>query len=584
MTKESNKKKHSHSSPGQGSKRGAFKSIYHLLMVLAVIVVVNMVADKWFFRIDLTSEKRYTLADITKSFLKSMDDDVLIKVYLAGDLNPGFKRLSRATKEMLDEFDVYTSSLQYEFIDPGKGTRKEKKEFVERLEKLGLQPYPVIETKEDGRKTKSYVFPYAIIYFQGKEIPVNLLDNIRGMSGQENLNHSVEGLEFKLINTLRKLTTKEKPAIAFLEGQGELDELDVIDITRELSQNYRIERGRLSGDATELDKYRAVIIAKPHIPFSERDKFIIDRYLMNGGSLLWLVDAVNITLDSLKRHPQTMGMWAELNLDDILFKYGVRINPVLIEDIQAGRIPLNMAPAGNPPKFVPVPWLYYPLLTPNQSQPVSRNINLVRGEFVSYIDTVGEGLKLTRSPLLHTSRFTKASQVPVLVSLFSVNQKPRREEFNRSFLPVAYALQGEFPSVFARRPVPKGITNLKGNVPLSSKPTKMIVVADGDIIRNEVKFKDTDPKILPLGYDELTHQTYGNKQFIINAVDYLCDDEGWMELRSRSLTLRLLDKEKISDEISFWKWLNVVVPVLIVILSGIVYILIRKRKYARKKE
>ena len=558
------------------------KSIYHLILILAVIVAVNFIADKWFFRIDLTSEKRYTLADITKSFLKSMDDDILVKVYLDGDLNPGFKRLSRATKEILDEFEVYAPSLHYEFIDPGKGTRKEKKAFINRIEKMGLQPYPVIETKEDGRKTKSFVFPYAIIYFKGKEIPVNLLDNIQGLSGQENLNHSIEGLEFKLINTLRKLTAKEKPAIAFLEGHGELDELDVIDITRELSQNYKVERGRLSGDATELDKYKAVIIAKPHKPFSERDKFIIDRYLMNGGSLLWLVDAVNITLDSLVRNPETMGMWAELNLDDILFKYGVRINPVLIEDIQAGRIPVNLAPAGSPPKFVPVPWLFYPLLTPSQSNPVSRNINLVRGEFVSFIDTVGENLKVTRLPLLRTSKFTKATQVPVMVSLFSVNQKPKREEFNRSFLPVAYAMQGEFPSVFAHRPVPKGITNLKGNTPLVSKETKMVVVADGDIIRNDVKFKDTDPKILPLGYDELTHQTYGNKQFIINAVDYLCDDEGWMELRSRSFTLRLLDKEKLSDEITFWKWLNVTIPVILVILAGIIFIFIRKRKYSKR--
>ena len=558
------------------------KSIYHLIIAFAVIVAINFIADKWFFRIDLTSEKRYTLADITKSFLRSMDDDILVKVYLDGDLNPGFKRLSRSAKEMLDEFQVYAPSLHYEFIDPGEGTRKERKAFVEHLEKMGLQPYPVIETKEDGRKTKSFVFPYAIIYFEGKEVPVNLLDNIQGLSGQENLNHSIEALEFKFVNTLRKLTTKEKPAIAFLEGHGELDELDVIDITRDLSQNYRVERGKLSGDATELDKYKAVIIAKPHIPFSERDKFIIDRYLMNGGSILWLVDAVNITLDSLRKHPETMGMWAQLNLDDILFKYGVRINPVLIEDIQAGRIPVNLAPAGSPPRFVPVPWLYDPLLTPSQAHPVSRNINLVKGEFVSFIDTVGENLKVTRSPLLHTSRFTKVSQVPVMVSLFSVNQKPKREEFNRSFLPVAYAMQGEFPSVFVHRPVPKGVTNLKGSAPPISKPTKMIVVADGDIIRNDVKFKDTDPKILPLGYDELTHQTYGNKQFIINSVDYLCDDEGWMALRSRSFTLRLLDKEKLSDEVMFWKWLNVAVPVLLVVLAGIIFIFIRKRKYTKR--
>ncbi len=559
------------------------KGIYHLIITLAIIAAINFIADSWFFRVDLTSEKRYTLTNVTKSFLKSLDDDILIKVYLTGDLNPGFKRLSKATKEMLDEFEVYSSSLLYEFIDPNKGTRKEKQAFAEYLEKIGLQPYPVIETKEDGRKTQSYVFPYAIVFFEGKEIPVNLLDNIQGVSGQENLNRSIEGLEFKLINTLRKLVTKDKPAIAFLEGHGELDELDVIDITHELSQNYRVERGKLSGDAAELDNYKAIIIAKPHIRFTERDKFIIDRYLMRGGRILWLVDAVNITLDSLVKSPQTMGMWADLNLDDILFRYGIRINPVLIEDIQAGRIPINMAPAGSTPKFVPVPWLYSPLLTPSQSHPVSRNINLIRADFVSFIDTVGENINLLRTPLLRTSQFTKASQVPVIVSLTSVNQKPKREEFNRSFLPVAYALQGKFPSVFANRPVPKGIQNYTDTLSPLSRSTKMIVVADGDIIRNDVKFKESNPQILPLGYDELTHQTYGNKQFIVNSIDYLCDDEGWMELRSRSFTLRLLDKEKLSTKTTFWKWLNVTIPVLIVVFSGILFIIIRRKRYAKNE-
>ncbi len=559
------------------------KSILHLIITLVIILAVNLIADSWFFRIDLTSEKRYTLTNITKAFIKSLDEDILIKVYLSGDLNPGFKRLSKATKEMLDEFEVSSSSLQYDFIDPGEGTKKERKIFAEYLEKMGLQPYPVIETKEDGRKTQSYVFPYAIIYLNGKEIPVNLLDNIQGVSGQENLNRSIEGLEFKLINTLRKLVIKDKPAIAFIEGHGELDELDVIDITHELSQNYRVERGHLSGDVTELNNYKAIIIAKPHKPFSEKEKFVIDKYLMQGGSILWLVDAVNITLDSLIKSTQTMGAWAQLNLDDILYRYGVRINPVLIEDIQAGRIPINLAPAGSTPKFVPVPWLYSPLLIPSQSSPVSRNINLVRADFASYIDTVGENLQLIRTPLLRTSQFTKTTQVPILVTLASVNQKPRKEEFNKSFLPVAYSLQGKFPSVFANRPVPKGIKNNTDTSTPLSRSTKMIVVADGDIIRNDVKFKDSNPRILPLGYDELTHQTYGNKQFIINAIDYLCDDEGWMELRSRSFTLRLLDKEKLSSETSFWKWINVIIPVLMVVILGIIFIFIRKKRYTKKR-
>ncbi len=563
------------------SQSNKSKDIWQLLLILVVVLLVNIVSFNWFFRVDMTSEKRYTLSDKTKSFLEDLDGAVYVKVYLEGDLNVGFKKLSQASKEMLDEFRVYAgSNVEYSFIDPMEGNSKEQKERLEELEQLGMAPQQVFEASEDGRNTRSLVYPYALVYYNGKQLPIRLLENIQGNSGAENLNRSIEALEYKLADAFRRLTSTEKPKIAFLEGHGELDELDVVDITDYLSQFYQVDRGVLGNDPNILDPYKAIIIAKPQSKFSESDKFIIDQYFMKGGSVLWLVDAVNVTVDSLRKTGESIGLLSDYNIDDQLFKYGVRINPDLIEDIQAGMIPVSVAKPGQQQSIVPAPWLFNPLLQPQSSSEVTRNLNVVASEFVSSIDTVNTSLDIKRQVLLRTSQYSKLNQVPVFIALAMVNLKPDRAEFVHSYLPVAVAQEGKFKSIFENRLVPSNITP-KPQVITESKNSKMIVVADGDIIKNKVRFKDTNPKILPLGYDEMTNQTFGNKDFIANAVNYLCDDEGWMQLRNRSYSLRLLDKSKIADNSLYWKLLNLLLPLFILLILAVLMFGYRKYRYRR---
>lgn len=555
------------------------KDISRLAVVVLALLALNWLAAQWFFRIDLTTEKRYTLSDNSKNFLRSLDKELQVTLYLDGELNPGFKQLSRATTEMLDEFKMFGGKVNYSLVDPNTGTNAQKKSLYEGLQKLGCEPVPVFETAEDGRNIRSMVFPFAVVSIGDKKMAVNLLDNIQGYSGAENLNKSAEGLEYKLMEAFRKITVTEKPRIAFLEGHGELDELDVMDATRALSEFYRVERGQITDNATILDAYKVLIIAKPQSPFNEKEKYVIDQYLMHGGRILWMVDAVTVTLDSLTHTTSTMGLMSDFNIADQLFKYGVRINPNLIEDIQAAQIPINTASVGSAPKFVPAPWLFSPLLQPNDGHTISRNINLVKGEFVSSIDTVGEDLKLKRKVLLNTSRFTKIDPVPVFVSLALVNEQPKRNEFNNKFVPVAVAEEGIFPSVFQNRPVPASLSNNKNRL-YESVPTRMVVVADGDLAKNPVRQRHTNPQIIPLGFDELSGQTFGNKDFVVNAVNYLSDDEGWLSLRSRNYALRLLDKEKLGSQATLWKVLNLAVPVSLVVLSGLFFVWTRRRKYS----
>ena len=558
------------------------KSIGGFILIIAALIVVNLITSTIFYRLDLTAEKRYTLSDNTKNLLLSTDSVIHFDIYLEGDLNSGFRKLASATRDMLDEMDVYANEgIDYDLIDPNTGTAQKKKELYTKFKKLNLEPVPVFETAEDGRKTQTMVFPYAIVTYNGKKAVIDLLDNITGYSGSENLNKSIEGLEYKLIMGIRKLVQNEKPRIAFLEGHGELDELDVMDATAALSEFYKVERGVVGSDPDILNPYKVLIIAKPSQLFSEKDKFIIDQYFMNGGRILWLIDAVNITLDSLMRTSETIGLMSDYNLRDQLFKYGIRINPELIEDIQAARIKINASPPGQPPRLVDVPWLFNPLLLPNDNFSVTRSINVVKGEFVSTVDTVGEDLMVNRTMLLTTSKYTKLDQVPVYVTLSFVNEQPVRESFNKSFVPVAYAEEGIFPSVFKNRMVPKGIQIDADQVRYESVPTRMIVVADGDVIRNKVRYRYSNPQIMPLGYDEASGQEFGNKEFIINAVSYLADDEGWMDLRGRNYKLRLLDKDKLSRQTTFWKTINMVLPVILIILMGLLLRYIRIRLYVK---
>lgn len=558
--------------------RGQIKMLQWLLMPI-IFIVVNILASVEHFRIDLTSEGRFTLSDVSKNYLQNLNADVTIKLYLDGELNPGFNRLKKATTEMINELDVCANkAIRYMTLSPADMAKKEYDALQQKLSEVGMGGVPVFETKEDGRKTRTIVYPYLQVSAGDSYMWVNLLENIPGLSSDENLNRSVEDLEYKIVDAIHRITSAEKPRIAFLEGHGELSEIDVVEATDALSHYFAVDRGQIGSDASILDPYKAIIIAKPTSKFTETEKFVIDQYVMRGGRVLWLVDAVNMTLDTLRNAPHTIGLYADFNIEDMLFVYGFRVNPEVVEDINCGMVPISVQQQGEGTQIVPMPWHFSPLLSTNTANPITRNVSLVKGDFTSYIDTVGEELNLVRTPLLRTSAYTKVDRTPVFASLASIHEKPIQSEYNRSHLNVAMLSEGSFKSVFAHRKMPIGVRNAT-QIAEHSKPTKMIVVADGDVIRNDVRFRESDnPTIIPLGYDELSRQTFGNKDFIVNAMLYLADDDGWMTLRNRTFSIRLLNKQMIGEGTSKWKFLSVAMPLIVMaIVFASVFVWRRKR-------
>lgn len=552
-----------------------------MLLTLVIAILLAFISSNIYYRIDLTSEKRYTLSASTQQILNKLTSHVYVQVYLEGEMPVGFKKLRRSVKDMLDEFRIRSGKkIIYEFIDPfDPGSREENQKMMKTLYEKGLQPTNIHDSDEEGGISQKIVFPGMIMNYDGMEMTVNILENNPAKNGVQNLNSSIEDIEYKMIRAIHNLSTDTIYKIAFLEGHGELDEFSVGDITYELAKYYNVDRGVIGGQLNVLDKFAAIIIAKPELKFSEADKFVIDQYIMNGGRVLWLLEAVQVRSDSLQSAGFTAGLYRPLNLADQLFKYGVRVNPKIIQDQQCSIIPINIALAGQQPKFSPVPWIYYPLLTPLDNHPITKNLNLVRSEFVNVLDTVSTDYGIRKEYLLYTSKFSRVISPPMRISLEEIKNPPGPKEFNVSYLPVAVLLEGSFESVFKNRPTDRYIGEMKYQVIEKSVPTRMIVVADGDIIRNEVRRTATRDIPLPLGQDRYTKQTYGNKDFILNAVNYLIDDINLMNIRSKELKLRLLDKNRVKREKIMWQFINVVLPVLFVIFFGVVVVVFRRRKY-----
>jgi gliding-associated putative ABC transporter substrate-binding component GldG len=555
------------------------KGLY-ILFFIAAVVAVYFISEKYFFRLDLTSEKRYSISDNTKRLLRSLDNELTFKIYLDGDLNSGFLRLRKAVREMLDEFNAYSGkNLKYEFINPSAAsTSKEREQKYEELEKRGMRGMMVHDKDKEGNPIRKIVFPWLEISYKGKIFPVNLLKNLQGKSGEENLNISIQNLEFELTNIIRLLTTTEISKVAFIEGHGQLPEIYTYDITRALSRYYQVDRGGIGDNPSILDPYSAIIIAAPQQKFPEKDKYIIDQYIMRGGKVLWLVDGVKVSMDSLTVHSETMGIPLDVNLSDQLFKYGIRINPVLVQDVQSALIPVNVAEVGEPVKLELVPWYYSPLLLTSPEHPVTRNVTPVKAEFASSLDFVGEDLQIERDILLVTSTSTHIQTMPSLVTMDIINVEKSGYYFNTRNAIVAASMEGVFPSVFTNRMIPEGVRTQEKTL-TESKPTKMIVVADGSIIRNDVQGYGENTTIVPLGFDRYMNQQFGNKDFILNAVNYLTDDEGWMALRSREIKLRLLNKPAIIGLRKFWQVSNVLLPLIFLGLFGTASYLVRKRRY-----
>lgn len=562
-------------------------------ITVVIIIVINIIASFVYTRFDLTSEKRYTLSDTSKEILKNLDDYVYFRIYLEGEFPAGFKKLRKETKEMLDEFRAYSKFVDYDFINPSESNdAAERNETYKLLYQSGLNPTEIsIQTKDGAQQL--VIWPCALVSYKNKEFPLDLLDTQVGKSSEAALNNSAQNLEYKFISAIKDLSQIKKPNIAFIEGHGELNKDEVYDITQSLSKKYNVQRVTIDEKITALNRrtersdssilitsnYDAIIIAKPTKPFSEKDKFIIDQYIMRGGKVLWLIDPVMASMDSLQNSESTMGNSLDLRLDDMFFKYGVRLNKNLLLDYNSAAIALRTGQMGGQAQIEYFRWYYFPLLNSASNSNIVKNINPIKADFVSSIEPVVSDSDVQKIPLLKTSDYTKISAAPVFISLSMLRQAPDQRMFSQKGQNTAYLLKGTFESLYANR-MTSGITESEEiGFKTSSEPTSMIVVADGDIIRNQFHIPKGYP--LPLGFDQYTQVTYGNKDFIENAVSYLVDGEGLIGIRSRELKIRLLDTNKINSNAITWQIVNVIVPSAIVVLFGFILTIIRKRKFTK---
>jgi ABC-2 type transport system permease protein len=492
---------------------------------------------------------------------------------------------------MLDEFRAYSDNIQYEFINPSANPNdKDRNDAYRLLVERGLQPTDLRVNKK-GASSQLVIFPGAMASYHGKEIPVQLLMAQLQEDPNKVLNNSIQSLEYNLASAIKNLTTAIKPRIAIIDGQGELDKFETVDLQNALSEFYGVERVTLNNKITSLavriksdsthdvliNKFRAIIIAKPTKPFDERDKFLIDQFIMRGGKVLWLIDPVFASMDSLQKYNTTMGIPNDINLEDMLFNYGARLNVNLVQDMNALPIPVKTGMIGNQPQFDYFKWWFFPVLMPSISHPVVNGLNAIKTEFVSSIDTVtAPGVKKTF--LLETSPYSRTVNAPALVDLEILKKQPNERMFNKGPFPVAVLLEGEFSSSFLFRIPP----DLAGNPVLGFKPkskkTKMIIIADGDIVKNQFHYSQGYP--LPLGFDQYTKQTFGNKDLALNAINYLCDDSGLISVRSRELKLRMLDTAKVAKQRLFWQIFNILLPILIITGFGFLKYQLRKRSFA----
>ena len=552
------------------------------LTAVAGIILFASVSSLFRVRFDLTEDKRYTLSDPTRKVLSGIKNDIYIQVYLDGEIPIPLKRLKRSVSEMLDEFRIASGrKIDYEFINPSGGRDAQQRQTqYQVLINKGLSPINIQAGDAEGGSTQKIIFPGMIVNYNGIEVPVNFLKNNPSIPYEQNILHSVEGLEYEMIQTIATVSSDTIYKVAFIEGHDEIPEIETADITINLAKFFTIDRGIIGGKPGILNNYAAVVIAGPEKEFSESDKLVLDQYIMYGGKVMWLFDEVAVNSDSLV-YGETVGLYRPLNIEDQLFRYGARVNPVIVQDLECMKIRLKVMNGDTRQQIVPAPWVYYPLLNPVANHPITRNLNRVKGEFTNYIDTVGLDPAIRKRVLLATSNFSRTFSPPLIISLKEAELTPDEKDFNKSNLPVAVLLEGVFPSAFKNRIVSTLTDDRNLKVKTESSKTKMIVIADADIIRNEVRRVGLEETPYPLGQDKYTGQVFGNRDFLINCLNYLVDDNGIMELRSRELKLRLLNTAKIKTEKFKWQLINIAGPIMIVIMAGLLYSYFRRRNYTR---
>ena len=541
---------------------------YWWVIAIVGVVLLNVAAHFCVLRLDLTDDQRYSLSTATKELLNELDAPVEVTVYLAGDLNPSFQRLKNATAEMVEEMGKLRPSkspLKGDFADPSS----------EDLSALGLTPIVIHERAHNGTTVQQTVYPYALVRYKGRRAVVSLLQNNRGMSGEENLNASIENLEYAFAEAIHQVQQTEVPRVAFLEGHGELPEQNVYDISLALSKYFQVDRGVLGSDPNVLDGYQAVVVADPQTPFSEADKYILDHYIQQGGNVLWVLNGVRVSEDVLAQAGFTPVLALDLNLTDMLFRYGVRVNPTLLQDVQCLPVPVNVSSDPQQPNLQPVPWYYAPLLLTSQASPITRNIGQVSSMFASPVDVVGGEDGIRKEVLLATSTATRLIPTPAEVDLGDLN--PDMSTFRYQYVPVAVALEGRFPSVFAHRMVPEGIelAAAGGAIGGNSEVSRQVVVASGSVIRNEIQ----QGKALPAGYDRYSGMQFANRDFLVNAVLYLTDEQGLIPLRQKTIALRLLNDRRAHEQRTQMQLFSTITPVALLAFIGLIVFLIRRYKY-----
>jgi ABC-2 type transport system permease protein len=544
------------------------KRLKHILKLALVLILFNIINQKFYTRIDLTKDNRYTIAKVTEDLINKIDKQLLIKVYLEGDFPSEFKRLQIETRQFLEELSAKNSRIKVQFIRPD--NQREK------LIKAGMIPSQ-LTVKEDGILSNAIIFPWAEILYKNKTNKVSLLTNGTAQSQEDQLEKAIENLEFSFSNAIYELQEEKEKKIAVLSGNGELSDVQLYSFLSEVTKKHRLAKFTLDSVTTnplktllDLQQFDLTIIAKPTQPFTENEKLVLDQYIINGGKTLWMLENVQADTDSLYNNGSMLAYPRDLNLTDFFFSYGLRVNATLLQDLYAAKIPLATGNIGNKPQFQNLNWFYHPLVSGNPNHAISKNITPVRLRFANQIDTLQNNLKKT--PLLMSSMLTKKVGTPAIIELNSIANEPREEEFSSGFQITGLLTEGLFNSMYTDRVKPFSIHDFRKK----SLYNKMVVISDGDIGRNQLQ----KGKPFDLARDKWTDEQFGNKEFLLNVIDYLLDDNGLIELRNKNIQINLLDKKRAFEERTFWQFINIALPLLILTIFGCMFHYLRKRKYS----
>ena len=558
------------------SKKNNLKSV---LGILSFVLFLNVLSNGFFHRFDLTKDQRYTLSNTSLSIIKQVKNPLSVKVYMQGDLPAEFKRLQQETRQLLEEFQGYNSNIVFEFVDPLEN-EDESMDNIKELYRKGLTPIN-ITVDDKGKQSQAMVFPWAIAVYNNKEVNIPLLKNRMGASTTQKVIGSVQHLEYSIADALNKITKEKQKKVAIIKGNGEPHEAYIAKFLLQVRESYHIGPFTLDsvaknpiGSLEALEKYDLAVIAKPTETFTDGEKQVLDQYIINGGKTLWLVDQVAVEMDSLYNSSgATLAYPRNLNLNDMFFKYGFRINPDLVKDEQGSPIKLASGEQGSATQFQEFNWKFAPQVYPTSLHPIVKNLGGIKFDFANGIDTLKNGIKKTI--LLQSSQYSKKIGTPVEINLNSVTEETTPADYvNKGNIPLSVLLEGSFHSMFENRVLPFDQKTFEAK----GKENKMIVISDGDLIRNQL---DKNFQPVELGYDQRSGNLYDNKDFLINCVNYLLDDNGLINIRSKDLDLPLLDKEKVYENYTRTQFLTIGLPILILVLFGLVFTFLRKRKYSR---